>query len=430
MEILRIEGGRPLHGSLRVPGSKNASLAILSSVVLAQDPVVLHNVPNVRDTRVMSDLLELFGARVEWNGDSISIDCSEIHPAKLDPEVARQIRTSFYLLGPLLARLGHAAIPAPGGCRIGARPVDFHLNGLGRLGAVIDLDMGEYVGRTDGLKGADLYLDFPSAGATQHLMATATMAEGVTVIHNGAIEPEVVVLAEFLNNLGARIEGAGTGIITVTGVSRLHGRPFHIPSDRLQAGTYMLAGAITRGEVTVNGILPESQSALTSKLKESGAKVVEGNDWIRVSSDRRLDAINVKTMPYPGFPTDMQQPMAAVLTLADGVSVVEETIYESRIGHVPELNRMGAKIRLEGRSAVITGVEHLKGANLEASDLRAGAALSLAALAAEGESYIRNVHFIDRGYQDFESQLRSLGAVIERIPASESPILEHSEVRP
>lgn len=192
----------------------------------------------------------------------------------------------------------------------------------------------------------------------------------------------------------------------------------------------MLAGAITRGEVTVNGILPESQSALTSKLKESGAKVVEGNDWIRVSSDRRLDAINVKTMPYPGFPTDMQQPMAAVLTLADGVSVVEETIYESRIGHVPELNRMGAKIRLEGRSAVITGVEHLKGANLEASDLRAGAALSLAALAAEGESYIRNVHFIDRGYQDFESQLRSLGAVIERIPASESPILEHSEVRP
>jgi UDP-N-acetylglucosamine 1-carboxyvinyltransferase len=333
--------------------------------------------------------------------------------------MVRSIRTSFYLLGPLLARLKSATMPSPGGCKIGARPVDFHLKGLALLGAKIELVDGVFVGSTDGLVGAEIYLDFPSAGATQHLMAAATLARGATVIHNAAAEPEVVVLADFLNRMGARVEGAGTSTITVMGVSRLEACEFRVPSDRLQAGTYLLAGAITGGDVTVNGISPESQTALVNKLREAGAEVEEGNDWVRIAAPNRLKSMKIKTMPYPGFPTDMQQPMAALLCLAKGTSIVEETIYESRIGHIPELNRMGAKIRLEGRSAIIEGVESLHGTTVEATDLRAGAALCLAGLAAQGETLIRNVHFIDRGYEDLETNFRALGARIDRIPAPE-----------
>jgi UDP-N-acetylglucosamine 1-carboxyvinyltransferase len=323
----------------------------------------------------------------------------------------------------MLARVGRVELPAPGGCKIGQRPVDFHLKGLALLGATVELEGGRYIASTNGLKGAEIYLDFPSAGATQHLMSAAVLAEGVTVIQNAAVEPEVTTLAAFLNRMGARIEGAGTSTISIIGVERLEPCEFRVPSDRLQAGTFMLAAAATRGDVTVRGIMPDNQTALVNKLREAGVEVSEGPDWIRVEATRRLKGIRVKTMPYPGFPTDIQQPMAAVLCLAEGTSVVEETIYESRTGHVPELQRMGARIRVEGgRLTFINGVDRLRGANVEASDLRAGAALVVAGLAAEGETVIRNVHFIDRGYENLEASLQNLGASIERVEIGESDL--------
>ncbi len=419
MNVLRITGGAPLRGEVDVPGSKNAALAILSAVLLGEGQAVLHNVPDVSDIHNKIKFLEQFGAVCHWREGSLFIDSTHLTSYEADEELAPPIRTSFYLLGPLLARMGKAKLPAPGGCKIGARPVDFHLKGLALLGAHVELDSGCYVAETNGLEGTEIYLDFPSAGATQHLMSAATLARGSTVIQNAAIEPEVVTLAEFLNRMGARIEGAGTSTITIMGVERLHGCEFRVPADRLQAGTYLLAGSITRGDVTVKGIMPEHQTALVNKLREAGVDAQEGADWVRVTAPGRLRGIKVKTMPYPGFPTDMQQIFAAQLTLASGNSIVEETIYESRIGHVAELNRMGAKVRLEGRATIIDGVQQLQGAIVEASDLRAGASLVLAALAAKSESIIKNVHFIDRGYERFEETLTSLGATIERIPQGE-----------
>lgn len=419
MNIFQIQGGNKLQGSVDVAGSKNTALAIMSAVALAEGTTVLHNVPNVSDTRIKAGLLERFGAKVQWREGSLIVDCTDLHQGETDEETVRAIRTSFYLLGPLLARIGRVELPAPGGCKIGARPVDFHLKGLALLGATVELEGGVYRARAKELRGAEIYLDFPSAGATQHLMATATLAKGATTIKNAAVEPEVVALAQFLQALGARIEGAGSSTITILGVESLEGCAFRVPADRMQAATYLLGGAITQGDVTVRGILPEDQTAVVNKLREAGADIEEGADWVRSGASHRLKAIKVKTMPHPGFPTDMQQPMAAVLTLAQGTSIVEETIYESRTGHIPELNRMGANIRVEGRSAIINGVRSLRGAHVEASDLRAGAALVLAGLAAEGETSIRNIHFIDRGYENFEGNLRSLGGKIERVPMAE-----------
>lgn len=421
MNILRMEGGRPLHGELDVPGSKNAALAILSSVVLAEGTTVLHNVPELSDIRIKATLLERFGAKITWREGSLIIDCSKLHLGECDEEIVRSIRTSFYLLGPLLARIGKAVLPAPGGCKIGARPVDLHLKGLELLGAKVELEHGNYVATTKGLRGAEIYLDFPSAGATQHLMSTAALAKGQTVIQNAAFEPEITALADFLNRMGARIEGAGTSTITISGVDSLEPCAFNIPHDRLQAGTYLLAGAITGGDVTVRGVFPDYQAAVLNKMREAGAEIEEGPDWIRMAAPNRLKGIKIKTMPYPGFPTDMQQIIAAVLCIAEGTSVVEETIYESRTGHVPELNRMGAKIRMEGggKTAFIQGVDRLHGAVVEASDLRAGAGLVLAGLAAEGETIVKNVHFIDRGYENIEQLFTSLGARIERVVAAD-----------
>lgn len=415
MDVLRIRGGSPLKGTVEVPGSKNATLAVLSSVPLCSGTVTLQNVPEISDVKIKLALLQEYGAKVDRDGGTVTIDCSGIRYHEPDESRVRPIRTSFYLLGPLLARMGKARLPMPGGCLIGARPVDFHLKGLEMLGATVEIVNGTYVAETQGLRGADIYFDFPSAGATQHLLATSTLAKGVTVINNAAMEPEVVALADFLSRMGARIEGAGTSTITVTGVSELGSGEFPIPADRLQAGTYLMAAAITKGDVTVTGILPENQTATVTKLKEAGAEIFEGSDWMRVAASGRLKGIRVKTMPFPGFPTDMQQPMAAVLTLALGNSAIEETIYESRIGHVPELNRMGAKVRVEGRTTTIEGVEALKGAVVQASDLRAGAALCLAGLAAEGETFVKNVHFIDRGYDDLEQRFTSLGGSVERL---------------
>lgn len=414
MNVLRIQGGAPLHGIVDVPGSKNSALAILASVLVSNGPIELTNVPDVSDVAIKLRLLERYGAKVAREGSTLSLDCAQLIHWEADEESVHPIRTSFYLLGPLLARLGRAKLPAPGGCKIGARPVDFHIKGLRLMGAHVDLVSGCYVAEAKELKGCEIYLDFPSAGATQHLMATATLAKGVTTIQNAAVEPEVVALAGFLQAMGSRIEGAGTSTITIHGRPENGGCQFRVPEDRLQAGTYLLGAAITRGDVTVRGAMPEHQTALVNKLREAGAFAEEGHDWVRVAVSRRLKGIRVRTMPYPGFPTDIQQPMAAVLALAHGPSVIEETIYESRIGHVAELNRMGARVRLEGRSTLIDGVARLEGAHVEASDLRAGAALVLAGLAAHGETVVRNVHFIDRGYERLEETLTGLGATIER----------------
>lgn len=402
-------------------GSKNAALAILSGVLLCEEPVTLRGLPAVSDVETKLQILEQFGAVIDrWDdGETVTIDCSNLKDAEPDPNMVRNIRTSFYVLGPILARLGSARIPQPGGCKIGARPLDFHLKGLSQFGADVRLNGGFYEAKAKNLVGAEVYLDFPSAGASQHLMAAATLADGQTVIKNAAMEPEVTALADFLNRMGARVEGAGTSTITISGVTKLGGGEYVIPADRLQAGTYLLAGAATFGDVTVEGVLPEHQAPVISKLKEMGVTVDEGPDWIRVVGNRFMQAISVKTMPYPGFPTDIQQPMAALLSIAHGVSTLEETIYESRIGHIDELNRMGAKIRQEGRTSIITGVDHLQGAVVEATDLRAGAALVVAGLSAIGETYVKNIVYIDRGYQKFEESLRSLGADIERMPVEE-----------
>ena len=417
-----IKGGARLSGVVDVAGSKNAALAIMSAVVLAEGTTILHNVPNVSDTRTKAKLLEVFGAKVQWREGSLLIDCTELHDGEADEEMVRSIRTSFYLLGPLVSRIGYVTLPAPGGCKIGARPVDLHVKGLRALGADLELSDSRYTVRATELVGTEIYLDVPSAGATQHLMATATLAKGITVIQNAAIEPEVTALADFLNRMGAKVEGAGTSTISIQGVSKLTACGYTIPTDRLQAGTYLLAGAITGGDVTVRGIIPDNQTAVINKLREVGAEITEGPDWLRVQATSNLRGVNIKTMPYPGFPTDMQQPMTALLTVCDGMSVVEETIYESRIGHVQELNRMGATIMQKDRTSIITGSARLRGATVAASDLRAGAALVLAGLAAEGETLVRNIHFIDRGYDNLEGTLTSLGGDIIRISAQEKRI--------
>ena len=415
MSILSIIGGERLQGVVNVAGSKNSALSLLSAVVLVRGKIVLTNVPDISDTRIKAQLLSHFGASIAWDGSDLTIDCEDLRPGDVDEVAVRSIRTSFFLLGPLLARLGKVSIPAPGGCKIGARPVDLHLKGLAAMGADITFEGGIYNAQCEHLRGAEVYLDVASPGATQHLMTTAALADGITTIDNAAMEPEVTALASFLNKMGGKVEGAGTSTITIQGVRELLPCVFRVPSDRMQAGTYLIAGAITGGDVTARGILPDDQLPVVKKLREAGAIVTEGNDWVRVEATERLNAIRVKTMPFPGFPTDMQQPMTSLLTLANGTSTVEETVYEARIGHIQELNRMGADIQLQGKSTILNGVEKLRGATVEATDLRAGAALILAGLAAEGETNIQNIHFIDRGYERIEKTIQSLGGRIERV---------------
>lgn len=415
MNVLKIEGGAPLVGSVAVGGSKNASLAILASLPLIDGVTELANLPNISDVRTKLELLREFGAEVSWNGSTCTIDTRNLHYFEPSDAHVRRIRTSFYLLGPLLTRFGKARLPMPGGCDIGDRKVDFHLKALASMGAPVDTDNAVYSVASDSLHGEYIYLDFPSAGATQHLMATACRTPGQTVIDNAAMEPEVTQLAAFLQGAGARIEGAGTNKITVTGVDHMGDNRFRIPADRIQVGTYLLAGAITKGRVTCTEILPEYQAALVTKLKEMGADVEVTSDTVTVRATGRLQAAEVVTLPYPGFATDMQQTMVAVMALADGTSEVDETIYERRTGHVNQLNRMGANIKTSGSRTIIRGVERLQGAVVEASDLRAGAALVLAGLAAEGTTLVHNVHYIDRGYEDFEATLNSLGASVERL---------------
>lgn len=415
MAKIYVSGGNKLQGEVRVSGSKNATLAVMAGALLAKGTTVLENVPCIGDVLTMIEMLQQLGVHCRAiDTHTFEIDATEIGSNVAPYELVKKMRASFSVTGPILARLGYAKVPMPGGCDIGSRPVDFHVKGLQALGAKVTIEHGYVETEADRLKGAEVYLDFPSAGATQHIMTAACLAEGITRIDNAALEPEVVELADFLIAMGARISGAGTSTIEVEGVDELRGTTHRMTPDRMETGTFAIAAAITGGDVTIAGAVPHHCTPVNQKLQEAGIQVTSGNDWIRVRANRRPIATDIKTMPHPGFPTDMQQPFAAMLTIAEGTSVISENVYERRFRYVSELQRMGADIVQQGRTAVIKGVPHLTGAQVTATDLRAGAALIIAGLAAHGETEVSGVEHIDRGYEDIEEKLASLGASIVR----------------
>jgi UDP-N-acetylglucosamine 1-carboxyvinyltransferase len=417
--VLQIWGRNSLHGQVKISGAKNSALAIMAGAVLCPDDCRLRNVPSLVDVARMSQILAALGLKIERNGDTLDIDARHLQQSQAPYELVSQLRASFFVIGPVLARLGAARVPLPGGCAIGARPVDLHVRGLQAMGAEVHIDHGmvhAYVpGRNPKLKGAKIYLDYPSVGATETLMMAATLAEGETTLENAAQEPEVVDLANFCRAMGARIRGAGTNTIVISGVPNLHSVDYPIIPDRIEAGTFLVAGAITHSEITISPVVPDHLTAVIAKLQDIGAKVIaEGLNCLRLVPGR-LRATDIETLPYPGFPTDMQAPFMALLTKSEGDSVITETVFENRLGHVAELNRMGADIRVKGKHALIRGVSMLSGAPVVATDLRASAALVIAALAADGKTTIQRLHHLDRGYYDLEGKLRQLGAKIERV---------------
>jgi len=415
MDRFVIRGGNRLEGTVGVEGSKNAALPIMAATLLCAGESIIHDVPNLRDIQMMADLLRYLGAGVFWEAGTLGVNATTATTVNVPETLMRRMRASNLVLGPLLARFGEVSISQPGGCNIGSRPMDLHIRGLRALGATITERGGYITATATKLRGAEIHLDLPSVGATENLMMAAVLAEGQTVIRNAAKEPEIVDLQNFLNLLGARVKGAGTGVIKIQGVPGVHPAEHHIIPDRIDAGTHLVAAAITRGDVLVTNIIPEHVEPVIAKLREMGACVTVTDDGVRVRVDGRLRAVDVKTMPFPGFPTDMQPQMMALLTVADGASIVSETIFENRFKHVPELVRMGANIRIEGNTAVIRGVKDLIGAYVEATDLRAGAALVLAGLAAENTTVVEHVEHIDRGYAKLEEKYRMLGADIVRV---------------
>ena len=420
MAYYRINGGKRLEGAVTISGAKNAALAIIPAVILSGESCLLENLPEIEDVRIVEEILTSMGAAISRTPDgSMRIDPSGINTFSVTGEMVSSMRASYYLLGALLGRYKKAEIALPGGCAIGQRPIDQHIKGMRALGADIVIQGGSVKARADKLKGAEIYLDVVSVGATINIMLAAVTAEGQTIIANAAKEPHVVDVANFLNMMGANVKGAGTDVIRIQGGRRLHGCTYAVIPDQIEAGTFMIAAAATRGDVIINNVIPTHLEAISAKLMECGVTVTEGDDgrdfFIRVSADKRPRAVNIKTLPYPGFPTDLQQPMMALLATAEGNSFIMENIFENRFNHVPELAKMGASISISSRTATVEGVERLYGAPLCASDLRAGAALVIAALAAEGESTISHIHFIDRGYEFLEQKLRALGADITRI---------------
>jgi UDP-N-acetylglucosamine 1-carboxyvinyltransferase len=419
LDRIYVIGGNRLHGEVRISGSKNGTLAIMAGALLAKGPTILENVPRIGDVRTMIEMLQQLGVRArEIEPNTVEIDATDIKANEAPYDLVKKMRASFCVAGPLLGRLGYAKVPMPGGCDIGARPVDFHVKGLQMLGAKVVMEHGYVEAETTKLKGANIYLDFPSAGATQHIMTAACLAEGTTRIENCALEPEVSELGEFLIAMGAKITGAGTSTITVVGVEELRGARYRMIPDRMEAGTFAVAAGITGGDVTLKDCSPEHCSAMLKKLQESGIKVTEGPDWARITAEGRPNATDIKTMPHPGFPTDMQQPFAAMLAIANGTSVITENVYERRFKYVSELGRMGADIIQEGRTAIIKGVPKLTGAEVTSSDLRAGAAMIIAGLAAEGRTEITGIEHIDRGYESIVQKMASLGAEIVRMQAA------------
>ncbi len=415
MERIYIEGGQPLRGVVEVGGSKNDALAIMAAALLVPGVSVLRNVPRNSDVNTLLEIFRRLGATSRFREDgTLEIDATHLTTTEAPHDLVRQMRASFNLLGVLLARCGDAAVAMPGGCDIGSRPVDFHIKGLEQFGCHLKLEHGIYYGEAKELTGANIYFDFPSAGATQHLMMVACLSKGMTVIENCAAEPEVTDLADFLNACGARIYGAGNKTITIDGVDELTPTEFTIIPDRLQAATYAVAAAITGGDVTIRNAVYDHCRPVFSKLLDAGVEILAEPNAVRIRRRGALRPVDIKTTPHPGFPTDMQQVFTAMLSLADGVSLVTETVYESRFRYTTELAKMGANIYVENRAAKITGVARLSGASVSCTDLRGGAALLVAGLAADGETDIDHLQHLDRGYEDIVPNLRDLGARITR----------------
>ena len=425
MEQYVIKGGRPLEGEVTIAGAKNAALGILAAAVMTDQEVTIENVPNVRDTRVLLQAIQGIGARVRYIDEhTVAICGGTINPNTdlcVDDEYIRKIRASYYLLGALLGKYNHSQVALPGGCDIGARPIDLHIKGFEALGAHVDIANGMISVEADELIGSHIYMDVISVGATINVMMAAVMANGKTTIENAAKEPHIVDVANFLNSMGANIKGAGTDVIRIRGVKSLHGTTYSIIPDQIEAGTFMVAAAATRGNVLIKNVIPKHLEAITSKLTDIGATVIEYDDSVRVMCNKRLKATNIKTLPYPGFPTDMQPQMGVVLALSEGTSTITESIFENRFKYVDELEKMGANIKVEGNIAIINGVERYTGARVSAPDLRAGAALVIAGLAAEGITIVDDIYYIERGYENLDEKLRGLGAKIEKV-ASEKEI--------
>jgi len=421
LEKLVIHGGKPLEGTVRVSGAKNAVLPIIVASMLGTTQSTLTEIPKLADVHTVCDVIVSLGVHIEHpERDTLVIDAHELTSTTAPYDLVRRMRASFLVMGPLLARKGRAQISLPGGCSIGARPIDLHLKAFEAMGAVINLENGDIEATApNGLKGAQIYLDFPSVGATENILMAASMAEGKTVLENAAEEPEIVDLATYLNSMGANIRGAGTNVIRIEGVKELHGANHAVIPDRIEAGTFMVGAAMTQGNVFVENAISEHLKPLISKLKEVGAEVQEEIDGIRVIGHAPLRPADIKTLPYPGFPTDMQAQFMALTTICQGTSVVTETVFENRFMHVDEFKRMGAKIRIEGRSAIVEGVPRLKGASVNATDLRAGAALVLAGLVADGETEVGYLYHIDRGYDNLVLKLQRLGADIVRVNIEE-----------
>lgn len=411
-----IKGGNPLVGEVEITGAKNAALAILAASTMTEDTVSIENMPDEADTNVLLGAMNDIGVFTHRTSrHTIRVNAAKARNNPIDNENIKKIRASYYLIGALLGRFRRAKVVLPGGCAIGLRPIDQHMKGFAALGASCRIEHGYIIAEAKELHGAHIYLDVVSVGATINVMMAATMATGQTIIENAAKEPHVVDLANFLNSMGARIKGAGTDVIRITGVERLHGTEYAIIPDQIEAGTFLMAGAMTHGDVTVKGVIPKHLESISAKLKEMGCEIHEQDDAVRVVLKDHIRSTHVKTLPYPGFPTDMQPQITVALGLAAGVSIVTESIFENRFKYIDELTSMGANIKVEGSTAIISGVEKYTGAHISAPDLRAGAALVLAGLVAEGFTTVDHIHFIERGYEDFYVKLKKLGALIERV---------------
>ena len=421
MEHYVIHGGNPLSGEVEIAGAKNAALGILAASIMADEAVTIENVPDVSDIRVLAQAIQSIGADVQHpDRHTYIINGAGIQDLPVDNEYVRRIRGSYYMIGALLGKYKRAEVALPGGCNIGLRPIDQHIKGFRALGAEVSLESRGLVrAEAEELAGAHIYMDVVSVGATINIVMAASLARGTTIIENAAKEPHVVDLANFLNSMGARIKGAGTDVIRIKGVEHLHGTEYAIIPDQIEAGTYMFAAAATKGDVTITNVIPKHLESLSAKLIEIGCEIEESDDALRVVASKRLGHTNVKTLPYPGFPTDMQPQIAVLLGLANGTSIVTESIFENRFKYVDELIKMGANITVESNTAIVTGVEQYHGAVIDAPDLRAGAALVTAALAARGLSQVFNIHFIERGYEDFPEKLRSLGGEIVKVNTRE-----------
>jgi len=416
MEQYIVKGGNPLVGEVEIGGAKNAALPILAAAIMTDETVVIENLPDVRDINVLLQAIGEIGAVVERvDSHTVKINGSAIGECSVDYDFIKKIRASYYLLGALLGKYKKAEVPLPGGCNIGSRPIDQHLKGFKALGAVVDIKHGAIIAKADKLVGNHIFLDMVSVGATINIMMAATMAKGNTTLENAAREPHVVDVANFLNSMGANIRGAGTDVIRIAGVERLHKTTYSIIPDQIEAGTFMMGAAATKGDVTVKNVIPKHLEAITAKLIEIGCEVEEFDDAVRVVASKRLQHTHVKTLPYPGYPTDMQPQIAITLALATGTSIVTESIFENRFKYADELVRMGASIKIEGNVAIVDGVEKFTGARVSAPDLRAGASLVMAGLAAEGITIVDDIAYIQRGYENFEDKLRILGAEIERV---------------